>query len=330
VAEIGTLVGPGDARFHPPLPGEDSWCETNWFGFIVPEAHMRGNAYALFRTNLGVCRSMIQVCSSPRRHVLAMDYLRDDYHIRIPDCDLDAYRLPNGLEVKMTKPMEEWSVRFDDGRGSRWELVQTALMPPVSVTEIAVPDSGAGYAVFQRHDPQTPMLTGHIDQTMHVQGEVLLDGRVFEVDFPSNRDHSWSPRREYGHNIMGNFDEAHFGRERSLLLQTRNDALECGAVTHGYLREGREVIPWKAGEGRYRFDGWAITALEYELEDAKGRSHLLRGEPVSYSESYHANAYLTTGVVRWTLAGEIGWGDFKWHWDVQKLQASVREGKFAL
>lgn len=330
MSEIGTLVRPEDARFHRPRAGDDTWCETHWFGFLLPEHRMRGNAYAVFRTNLGVCRSMIQVCSGSHRHVLGMDYLRDDYHIRMPSADLDDYRLPNGLRVRMTRPMEEWSVQFDDGRGTRWDLVQTALMPPVSVMEIAVPESGEGYAIFQRHDSEAPAETGHIDQTMHVRGEVVLHGSVFEVDFPSNRDHSWSPRREYGHNVMGNFDEAHFGLERSFLLQTRNDVLESGAVTHGYLREGREVIGLKAGLGRYRFDGWAITALEYELEDARGHSHRLCGEPVSYAESYHANAYLATGVVRWSLDGEVGWGDFKWHWDVQRMQAAVREGRFSL
>jgi hypothetical protein len=200
----------------------------------------------------------------------------------------------------------------------------------VSVTELTVPDSGAGYAIFQRHDPSTPMVTGHIDQTMHVEGEVVLNGREFQVDFPSNRDHSWSPRREYGHNLMGNFDEAHFGRELSFLLQTRNDELERGTVTHGYLRQGREVIALKAGLGRYRFENWVIQELEYEIEDANGRSYLLKGEPVSFTESYQANAFSVTGMVRWTLAGEIGWGDFKWHWDVQKMQAAVRDGQFEL
>ena len=330
MAQIGTVIRPEDARFHEPFSRDDSWCETNWFGFIIPEERMRGAAYALFRTNLGVCRSMIQVYSGMQRHVLGMDYLRDDYHIAIPPGDLDDYRLPNGLRVKMTKPMEEWIVQFDDRRGNRWDLVQTALMPPVSVTEIAVPGSGAGYAIFQHHDPKAPGSTGHVDQTMLVQGEVVVNGRVLRVDFPSNRDHSWSPRREHGHNVMGNFDEAHFGRELSFLLQTRNDALERGTVTHGYVREGREVVAFKAGVGRYRCDDWVITALEYELEDAKGRTHLLRGEPVSLAESYHANAFTTTGVVRWALAGETGWGDFKWHWDVQRMQAAIREGKFEI
>jgi hypothetical protein len=73
-----------------------------------------------------------------------------------------------------------------------------------------------------------------------------------------------------------------------------------------------------------------MRSLEYEVEDAKGRTHRLRGEPLTFAESYHANAFMLTGLVRWTLAGETGWGDFKWHWDVQKMQAAVREGRFDL
>ena len=327
---IGSVIRPEDVKLHPPSEGKGNWCETNWFGFLIPEENMRGAAYAIFRTKLGVCRSMLQVYSQRRRHVLAMDYLRDEYHLSMPEGNLDDYRLDNGLRVKMTRPLEEWVVEFDDGRGSHWELLQTALMPPVSITELAVPDSGPGYAIFQRHDAEAPMKTGHIDQTMHVQGEVLLNGRRLQGDFPSNRDHSWGPRREYGHNVMGNFDEAHFGKERSFLLQTRNDELERGTVTHGYLREGHEVIPLKAGIGRYRCENWIVQELDYEIEDARGHTHRLHGEPVSYGESYHANAYTTTGLVRWSLEGETGWGDFKWHWDVQRMQAAVREGRFQL
>jgi hypothetical protein len=328
--EIGSVVRPEDAKFHKPAAGDPLWCETNWFGFTIPERRVRGYAYALFRTNLGVCRSMLQVFSRMQPHVLGMDYLRDDYHIPMPTGDLDDFALANGLRIKMTRPLEEWIVQFDDRRGNRWDLVQTALMPPVSISELGVPGSGSGYAVFNRTDEPGATLTGHIDQTMHVQGEVVIGGRAMTVDFPSNRDHSWSPRREYGHNLMGCFDEAHFGRHRSFLMQTRNDELERGVVTHGYLREGREVIPFKAGVGRYRFDNWIITALEYELEDARGRTHVLRGEPVSITESYQVNAFACYGMVRWSLAGEVGWGDFKWHWDVQKMQAAVREGRFKL
>ena len=51
---------------------------------------------------------------------------------------------------------------------------------------------------------------------------------------------------------------------------------------------------------------------------------------MSYSEGAQANAFTMTGVVRWTLDGDTGWGDFKWHWDVQKMQAEVREGRFKL
>ncbi len=329
-AKIGTVIQAEDAHFHPPAEGDDRWCETNWFGFFVPEAHLRGTNYAIFRTNLGVCRSMISVYSQPGTHVLDLDYLRDDYHMAIPPGDLDDFELTNGLCVKMTRPMEEWTVQFDDGRGTHWDLVQTALMPPVSVTEIAVAGAGEGYAVFQRHEADAPMVTGHIDQTMHVEGEVVVNGQRHSVDFPSNRDHSWSPRREFGHNIMGNFDEAHFGRERSFLLQTRNDVIDRGTVTHGYVREGREVIPFKIGEGRYRADNWVIRELDYELEDIRGRTYRLHGEAVSYSETYQANAFTMTGVVRWTLDGETGWGDFKWHWDVQKMQAASRDGTFVL
>jgi hypothetical protein len=252
--------------------------------------------------------------------VLDLDYVDDRVHLPIGPGNLDDYRLGSGLAVKMTKPFEQWTVRYEGRSGTVWDLQLDAQGPALLSADTHVEGTGPGYAVFQRQGPQGSAPTGHIDQTMWVTGEVRMGGEVHAVDFASNRDHSWSPRREWGHNICGNFDEAHFGRELSIHVQTRNDPITDGEVTHGYVVRRGEAWALKAGTGRYVYDGWRISALTYELEDAAGRTYRLEGTPVAWTTDLMSGSYAVTAVVRWTCDGEVGWGDYKWHWDLFRMR----------
>ena len=316
---LGSTVTPADAFFHRPRYRDPTWTETNWFGFFVPEARLRGSVYVLFKTNLGVARSAVLVYSTPAASALDVDFMDDRSHLPIPPGNLDDYRLTNGVWVTMQKPMKDWHVRFDGRYDTCFDLRLEAMMPAVNTVETRLPESGPGYAVFQRGDSGT----GHLDQTMWVEGEVRIRGRTYQVAFPSNRDHSWSPRREWGHNICGNFDEAHFGRSCSFHVQTRNDPIDTGTVTNGYVLRDGVLRALRHGVGRYRYDGWRIVDLVYELEDEAGHSYRLKGTPVSWCSDTMSGNYAAIAVVRWDWEGEEGWGDIKWHWDIFKMQEWV-------
>jgi hypothetical protein len=319
-ATLGSVIKASDALFHRPAYHDPTWTETNWFGFFIPEAQLRGSVYALFRSNLGVVRVPISVYSRPCGSVLDLDYFDDRAHLPIPAGNLDDYRLSNGLHVRMTKPMEEWAIRYEGRAGTVFDLHLTAHSPPISTTESQVESGRRGYAVFNREGEVGAAPIGHIDQTMWVEGEVRLGDTTLKVDFPSNRDHSWSPRREWGHNICGNFDEGHFGRGLSFHVQTRNEPIETGSVTHGYLVKNGTAVKLKAGLGTYEYDGWRIRSLSYDLEDADGRSYRITGEPVSWTSDMLGGSYAMTAVVRWSWEGETGWGDYKWHWDIFRMR----------
>lgn len=326
--QIGNLLRPEDALFHRPFEGEWRWAETNWFSFLVPEIPLRGHMMQLFRTGLGVVRSQVFVYTGEStRHILGWEFCRDDYHMPY-EGDLDHFELPNGLEVEMTRPFEHWKIRYDSKLDTHWELELDALMPPVCSLETRIDTAGAGFSVFHRNDPDAPMKTGHIDQTHHVTGEATINGKRYQVDYPSAHDHSWSPRREFGHNIIGNFDEAHFGKEVTLSVQTRNDAPNVGIVTNGYVLDHGEVYALKGGEGRYEMDGFITKAVDYEIEDARGKTWRMHGDILSICEHHTVNSLATCALVKWTMGGEAGWGECKWHWDIQRMQAALRTGEF--
>jgi hypothetical protein len=317
----GSLLRRSDRFLHEPRYRDWNWVETNWFCFYVPELAMCGHLRALFKPTLKIVESNVFSYSRqglPASTVLAMD-LHDERHgMTMPTDNLDAYTLENGMKVRQTVAFQEWEVRYEDRDGNVVDLHLKALMPPVEVSETKVEQSGEGFGSIQRTDPNL-VTHGHIDQMLDVKGEVRIQGQRHAVDFPAPRDHSWGPRRESVKMGCGNFDDGHIG-DFHFLFQTRNDTLERSEVTHGYLLDGGEVLRLVRGEGRYSLDGYRTTGLEYEVEDERGRTHLIRGEPEAIVEKVATNSYSVNGATRWHYGGESGFGEYRWHWGVSELR----------
>ncbi|MBW2426337.1 MAG: hypothetical protein JRG86_18975 [Deltaproteobacteria bacterium] len=323
IGKLGSVVRRSDMYFHPPRYRDYRWLETNWFTWTIPEKAMRGHVRCAFRTNMDVVESLVFVYDDPdpRARALGIRYHDLRSHVPMPVTNLDDYGLESGLRIRMTRPMAEWSLRYDGLADTVLDLHFEAMMPPVHVSETST-DSEAGATI--RH--------GHIDQMMHVTGVARIRGQEHRVDFAAPRDHSWSPRPEsssgYGYPMSGNFDYGSFGptgQDFTFFVQTRNDwsDLRKGHVHNAYLIDHGELLRIVSGEGRYHYapDDWVITALEYELEDERGRTHRFQGTP----RSFHRPGSGVLSVVEWrSEAGETGWGECNWHADLYELQAIGR------
>ena len=53
------MIKDEDVHFHAADAHEQTWAETNFFGFYNAEAKLNVGVYALFRTNLGIVSSTI-------------------------------------------------------------------------------------------------------------------------------------------------------------------------------------------------------------------------------------------------------------------------------
>jgi hypothetical protein len=244
----------------------------------------------------------------------------------MPPDNLDNFRLEHGVAVKMVEPLSRWQVRYEGLHDTVFDLEATGLHPPLDTSETRVPNSRPGYTAFHRVDSGTKRV-GHIDQTMNMEGQVRVNGVTYAVDFPAQRDHSWSPRAEFNHRIRGNFDDAHFGKDLTFQLQTRNDTFDSGEVTNGYILKNGKPTRLKAGSARYKTDRWLLRQLDYELEDIDGKTYRITGRPQTRFENSSGNAYSAIGFTEWTYEGETGIGEYRWHWDVQLMQALRRTGE---
>ena len=315
---IGELLTPRDALFHQPAYRDPTWLETNWWSFLIPEENLRCHIYTGFRTNLGVVFSQVQVWSKDSFSLLDFDYWDSQVHLPLPPHNLDHYSLANGLEVRMDIPLETYSVSYHGHGDTHFEIDYRALMPAVDSRETTT-SSGLDFSHFHAVKPALSGSVGHIDQTMAATGEAVIRGKRYKIDFPTNRDHSWSPRPERSHG-RGYFDEGYFSEDHFFHVQTFNEREDVGEVTNGYIMDRGDLLTIKSGVGRYVMDGWRTMKLEYELEDERGKTHRFSGEPTAFTYlPTWRNQYNNAAVVKWTSEGEVGHGEFKWHWETSNM-----------
>jgi hypothetical protein len=311
---------PRDALFHQPGYRNPEWLETNWFSFLVPERNLRASIYAGFRTNLGVVFSHVTIWNEHCASVLDVAHRDARVHLPMPPGNLDRYDLANGLSVTMTDPGQRWLVRYSDGADVSFDLEITGIMRPVSSHEMLVADDGVDFSHFHSVGSLWKAEIGHIDQTMHIQGELILHGERIAVDCFSNFDHSWAPRPERAHG-RGNFDEGFFSRDFAFHVMTREFDDSGSHVTNGYILDHGEPHAIKRGTGRYERTGWTIDNLVYELEDVRGKHYRFEGEATATLPiPSWPNQYNIASLVRWSHEGETGWGDYKWHWEASEMR----------
>ena len=318
----GTRLNRRDRFLHEPRFRDWNWVETNWFCFFVPDEAMVGHLRSLWRPTLGIVGANVFVYSNrglDATGALANDMHEDRFAMPMPPHNLDDYRLDNGIAVRQTEAFHRWEVRYDGNDGTVFDLEYTALMPPVEVGEIKVVGAGEGFGSIQRSD--AALSHGHIDQTLHVSGEVVVNGIRFGVDCAVNRDHSWGPRRESVARLgCGNFDDGHWGDDFHFLVQTRNDTPDSCVVTHGYLLDDGDIVRIAEGTGRFELDGYRTTGLVYEIVDERGRHHRIEGRVARTIEKVSTNAFSCNGFVDWSYEGEPGIGEYRWHWGVRELR----------
>ena len=314
-AELGSVIKHRDMKFHQPNYRDYRWVETNGFSFTIPDVAIGGHLWNAFRTNLDVVESKVMVWSStdPYAGLIELDYLDDRHHIPMPPNQLDDFRLNNGLSVRMTKPLSEWELRYDGADGTVFDFHLRGMCPPLHVTEIGTVDAEKG-----------TIKLGHLDQMMMVSGTARLNGVDHRFEWPSWRDHSWSPRPEgagrsgYAANVAANFDYGAFGEDFVFFVQTTSswDTPSEAVVDHGYIIDNGELLRLKHGEGRFEFNrAWTTTRIDYELEDEKGRTFLFLGEP----RSYYNHGTGVNAVVAWRGPdGDLGWGQYDWHGNARK------------
>jgi hypothetical protein len=317
--------------FARPTFREARWLETQWFAFTT-EAGMHIHLWTGFRTTLEVATTKVFAVSTVADTILDMDYCDQQYHIPMGDARLSNFSLWSGLTLKGHPAPDAWTARYrsPDGR-LQADLEITALMAPVDLSVTEIEGAGEGFVGFHKSaGPDVPENrsglepTGHVDQTVRVVGEVLIDGERQEVNCVGQHDHSWSPRAEYRHK-PGNFDVFHFDEELTLLAQASQLPDGSAEVTHAYVLRDGAVRRVRDISVRYEREGFRTRSVRYDLTDETGEEHTVVGDQRSGFEiDMGPNIYISFDQFDCEWNGRKGLGETQWHHEVMRLQRERR------
>lgn len=320
--------------FARPTYRESRWLETQWFGFWT-KAGMRIHLWTGFRTNLGVATTKVFAVTDVAATVLDMDYCDQQYHIPMGAARLADFSLSSGMALKGHPAPEAWTLRYrsPDGR-LRADLEVTALMQPVDLSFTGLEGGGSGFVGFHSSAgadlPETRAglePTGHIDQTVRVTGEVVIDGERQEVDDVGQHDHSWSPRMEFRHS-PGNFDLFHFGEDLTVVAMASERRDGSVDITHAYVLNGGESRRVREGSVEYEREGFRTRKVRYHLTDETGERYEVVGEQRSGFEiDMGPNIYISFDQFDCECNGLTGLGETQWHAEIMHLQRERRTAR---
>lgn len=324
--------------FARPTYRDARWLETHWFSAVTTD-HIRLHFWMGFRTNLDVAATKIYVYSNVGTSVLEMDFADQQYHSPIgSSARLSDFALDSGIAVRSKKAPNDYELtyRSKDGRlGASLHLA--ALTPPLDLAFTEVPGATPGFVAYHRkQDDTTPAgrtgtePIGHIDQTMVVTGEIVLDGVPHPVDCTANRDHSWSPRAEVLGGI-GGYDEFHFGTDLNFNAHTSLASATDGSynVTHGYLAKGDEPRRLKSVAVQYEKQGYRTERVRYDIVDETGETYAITGTSrASAQMDMGQNTWLVMDLLDIECNGLTGYAELQWHDNIPRMQgARLRAGE---
>ena len=318
------MIQDSDGQFHE-TDGNPTWAETNYFGFYNAEQGLNIGVYALFRPNLGVVSSTI--CMNAGRRVTHWEADFCDMQATLPmprPHDLLDYRLLNGLHVRCTAPNKTWEIRYDDGQGTRIDVVFDGLMPAFDIHDPEM-DPMCGAKSEEGKFAWGTAYNGHYDLTGQVTGKVWIRGREIPIDCVPTMDHSWGPRPERGKPNMS-WLHGHFSRDLAFHAILGFDATRTDRelwLAHGYVLENGRVHGLKAGTGRVerRQERYA-ERIELELTDVQGRVWRPTSRALStFPWLCWPNMITFNPLSEWTLDGHKGYGEVMDFYELPQLNA---------
>jgi hypothetical protein len=297
-----------DDRLHPPAGDDPTWAETCWFAAAIPERGLGIWTYPLFRTSLGVLSCGVFVWGPDGDALRQQPYHRQWWHLPIPDgVDLNALRLPSGLEYDTDEALRRYRIRYADGDACRLELEFTGIHEP--------------------HAVGVDGNTGHLDQFGRVRGELVLHGERLEVDCIEMRDRTWSPRREGRDRVRLGYSYGAASELEAFQCATRLDEEGNEHFMSGFLIRGGAVTSLvSAGRTVTRDADGRPLQIRIDAADAAGHAFGAEGRVVSRMAIESTPPYFVwVSLVEWTTDdGEAAWGEDQDTWSPGRLRRFLR------
>lgn len=300
------MITAEDYKFHERDPGDDSWTETVFQIFSVPEYGISGNIYVLTRPNLGVCHCSIEIHQGMCMQPWQVHHNDSQMHMRCP-ADFSDFSLPNGLSFKAHSERDhEWRYESLDGNCSL-DLKYSAICEPTDARDPAqVPQAGdskvEGYSGWNN---------GHLEGKGRVTGRLRLHDKSYEVDCIEGVNKSWGPRKDWG-NQGASWIHVDLGKGLTaflvLGLVIENRQVFYGPLKYGYVLVDGVRRPLLAAEMTATRSDMLVTSAKIRFQDDQGEEYYAIGQTIAAGPWYNFNpssvAYQC--LMRWQSGERVG------------------------
>lgn len=301
------MITADDYKFHPRNPEDDTWTETLFIIFSVPECAISGNIYVLTRPNMGVCHSSIEIHQGMCFHPWQLHHNDSQMHLRCPE-DFSDFTLANGLTFKAHNE-REFEYRYDSRDGvCSLEFTYSAICDP---TDTRDPDQvpQVGHADVDGYDGWN---NGHLEGKGRVKGWLRLRDKTYAVDCIEGVNKSWGPRNDWG-NKGASWVHVELGEGLGAFfvvgLDFENGKVKYGPFRYGYVLVDGERRPLVSAELTAKRSDMLVTSAQARFEDNQGNVYEAKGKTVAAGPWYNFNpssaGYQT--LMRWESGDRAGY-----------------------
>jgi len=302
------MITAGDYKFHDRDPADDSWTETVFVIFSVPELAISGNIYVLTRPNLGVCHSSVEIHQGLCMHPWQLHHNDSQMHMRCPE-DFSDFTLSNGVSFKAHSEMEhDWSYTSRDGQCAL-QFHYSAICEPTDARDPRLVPQASDSKV----DGYSGWNNGHLEGKGRVTGTLRLRDKTYQVDCIEGVNKSWGPRNDWG-NKGASWIHVDLGPDvRAFLVLDINiegRQLHYGALRYGYVLVNGERRPLLKGEMTGTRSDMLVTSAKVRFEDDRGDDYEAHGKTIAAGPWYNFNPS-SVGyqcLLRWESEGRVGHG----------------------
>ena len=302
------MITAEDYKFHDRDPADDTWTETIFQIFSVPEFGISGNLYCVARPNLGVCHSSIEIHQGMCFHPWQLHHNDAQMHLRCPE-DYSDFTLANGLSFKAHSEREhDWRYESRDGICSL-ELHYSAICEPTDARDPAQVPQAAGSHV----QGYSGWNNGHLEGKGRVTGTLRLRDKTYQVDCIEGVNKSWGPRNDWG-NKGATWIHVDLGEDvRAFLIldiDFQGRDMIYGGLRYGYVLVNGERRPLMSAQMDAKRTDMLVTSANVRFVDDRGEEYFARGKSIAAGPWYNFNpsscGYQV--LLRWESSSRAGYG----------------------
>jgi hypothetical protein len=315
MARIIGNIKPEDDFTHA-LGDEPNFNESMYFNFFDPKKSLGGFVRLGNRANEGraemtIClfladgRVLFSFNRAPIDHNDAFDAGGMRFEVLEPSEKLRTTYEGKVIELENARELSDPARAFRESprRTISLDLEHTACGPMYGSAK-----SGAE----EKREASEQFGKAHYEQHMSIQGQLTIEGEVFEINGLGLRDHSWGPRHWqaiYGYEWLTINFSPDFGAMVSVIRRDPESEKKAGVIIRG---DEFILIKDVTIETEFEANGLYHKALDVMIETHEGEKLHIRGDVENFIPLRNRRAGLQThigeGMTRWQCGDQVGYG----------------------